>query len=464
MADHHQHHHTASPEIAINSESNGYHLLNNDINVKASSGNNIIVTPSSGTLDNNTTHIREHHHETNHSHHGNGETRDAAMVVKSGPAINAPVINWDIGLFDCGYFKESLYPCLCPFLSSAHSRSLFDGSPFIFNLFCVGTVPTRYLIRTAYGIKGSALDDTLKSIFCSCCSANQLYQTVKRKGKPDDYSTLKYNYFEAHDNDGACGDYCKAIVCFQCYSASALEMSVGLPFLLGFLCMNPCSARNIVRYHYRIDGHDVIEECMLPACLFVLLIASFGCGFPCGVCCVLPPLLETVVKTKSEAVYRERSELLGSKEKVYITGFYTTTKLLAEHNKRLIERGLEPWDYNGSGSSASKSKLKKQASFKDSLKEALDDGYKTVKKSKSPHKTQPLPEDIKPSDIAKEKDHHHHHHKHKSHSHDSDKDHHSHKEKSHSHDSNRHHRSDKHKSHNHDGDQHHHNKDNNPES
>jgi len=450
MSDHHQHHQDSDSGIAVKSENHHHHHHNNNNsdhnnnnnnnNNKNNSSsinhhhnnvsNNIEVKASNGIIDNNTTHIREHHHEKDHNHHGDGEIRSAAIVVKSGPAINAPIINWEIGSFDCSIGKDCLSSFICPCFTSAYSRTLFDGSPFIFNLFCVGFIPTRYLIRTAYGINGSISDDILKSILCSCCSANQLYQTVKKKGRLEDFHTIKYNFFESHQSAGLCGDYCKAIVCFQCYAAKALEISVGMPYFLGLCCMNPCSARNIIRYHYRIDGHDIIEECLLPACLFTLASASLSCGFPCGLCCVVPPLLETVVKVKSETAYRERSELLGSKEKRYIAGFYTGQKILMEHNKRLKEKGQEPLRFDGS--SSPKSHVKRSTSFKDSLKEALGDGYKTAKKlkSKSPHKTQPIPDNdnsTKPSDIAKEKHHHHHHHhhhsgKHKSHSnHDNDK-------------------------------------------
>jgi len=400
-------------------------------------------TSGHGHLDQNTTHVKEYQHTGDHNHHGDGETRSAAIVVKSGPAINAPIVNWEISLFQCGSISDCIFACCCPFFASSYTRTLFDGSPFIFNLFCLGFIPTRYLIRTAYGINGSPIDDCLKGIFCPCCSSNQLYQTVKKKGRLDDYNTIKYNYFESHQNASLCIDYCKAMVLFQCYTAKALEISVGMPYALGLCCMNPCSARNIIRYHYRIDGHDIIEECLLPACLFTLASASLSCGFPCGLCCVVPPLLETVVKVKSETTYRERSGLLGSKEKRYIAGFYTGQKILMEHNKRLKEKGQEPLRFDGSPKSQNHLR---STSFKDSLKEALGDGYKTAKKLKvkSPHKTQPLPDNdtsIKPSDIAKEKHHHHHHHHH--HSSGSDKHHSSSKHKSHNSEKHHHHNSDK---------------------
>jgi len=352
--------------------------------------------------DNNTTHVKEHQHSnSNDIHHGDGETRSAAIVVKSGPAINSPTINWEINLFNCGSISDCLFPCLCPFIASAYTRTLFDGSPFIFNFFCLGSVPTRYLIRTAYGINGSPIDDCLKSIFCSCCSANQLYQTVKKKGKLDDYNTIKYNYFESHQNASLCIDYCKATLLFQCYTAKALEISVGMPYMMGLCCMNPCSGRNAIRYHYRIDGHDIIEECLLPACLFTLAGASLGCGFPCGLCCVVPPLLETVVKIRAETTYRERSQLLGSRERRYIAGFYTGQKLFMEHNKRLQEKNE---------ANSKNNQINRSTSFRDSLKQALGNGYEKSKKikSKNPSKTQPLPENVKPSDIASKDKHHHH--------------------------------------------------------
>ena len=383
-------------------------------------------SPGDGHLDQNITHVKEHQHTGDHNHHGDGETRSAAIVVKSGAAINAPTVNWEIGLFECGSISDCIFACCFPFIASSYTRTLFDGSPFIFNIFCLGFIPTRYLIRTAYGINGSPIDDCSKGIFCSCCSANQLYQTVKKKGRLDDYNTIKYNYFESHQNASLCIDYCKAMVLFQCYTAKALEISVGMPYLMGFCCMNPCSGRNTIRYHYRIDGHDIIEECLLPACLFTLASASLGCGFPCGLCCVVPPLLETVVKVKSETTYRERSQLLGSKERRYIAGFYTGQKLFMEHNKRLQEKG----EMN----SPNKKDIKRSTSFKDSLKEALSDGYSNTKKLKSKHshsKLQPLEDNVKPSDIAKEKRHHHHHHHHHSSSKDKQQQHHSGKHHSH---------------------------------
>jgi hypothetical protein len=57
-----------------------------------------------------------------------------------------------IDLCEVGSPSDCLYSCLFSRCAVAQSRSNLDNSSFLFNLICMGTVPTRWLIRSAYGI------------------------------------------------------------------------------------------------------------------------------------------------------------------------------------------------------------------------------------------------------------------------------------------------------------------------
>ncbi|CAE7362170.1 unnamed protein product [Symbiodinium microadriaticum] len=49
-----------------------------------------------------------------------------------------------------------------------------------------------------------------------------------------------------------------------CAMGSLLENGMGMPWYMGCCCVNVCTARNLLRYQYRIHGNDFVEECAIP--------------------------------------------------------------------------------------------------------------------------------------------------------------------------------------------------------
>ena len=73
-----------------------------------------------------------------------------------------------------------------------------------------------------------------------------------------------------------------------------------MPFCMGCLCTNLCVARNMIRYHYRIRGEDMQEECLTPC--FTYICGSFIAQFiPCIWCCIIPAIVAYGVQLSSEA-------------------------------------------------------------------------------------------------------------------------------------------------------------------
>lgn len=168
--------------------------------------------------------------------------------------------SWSINLFDVGNNEDCLYSyCCCP-CAVAQSRSNLDNSSFLFNFFCTTAVPTRWLIRSAYGIEGRPRDDLI-SLSCPCCSANQLYQTSKRYGNPSSNGGRPYNtdIFRGDVKRNWISNCLLSTFCKQCSIGLILQQAIGMPFWMGCLCVYPFEARNFVRYQYRIAGEDNYE-------------------------------------------------------------------------------------------------------------------------------------------------------------------------------------------------------------
>jgi len=140
------------------------------------------------------------------------------------------------------------------------------------------------MVRTAYGIPGSAFNDVLLSTFCPCCTANQIYQTTVKRGNPtfDGGFHLNRNKFMSEAAPFQCWSCLKACFC-NCYeNGTALNKSIGMPFALGCCCVGPCATYQITRYQYRIQGADIGMDCVLPSFLTC-------CGLSCA--CKFNPFL-----------------------------------------------------------------------------------------------------------------------------------------------------------------------------
>ena len=146
------------------------------------------------------------------------------------------------------------------------------------------------MIRTAYGLRGSAADDACKALFFPCCSVNQLFQTSKQYGNPSKSGGREYNQQlfrgEPRKKDVAYNCIISSL-CNPCVTGSALDTAMGMPWCIGCACVNPFLARNIMRYHWRLKGNDAAEMLVPVLCLtidqFVILppagiITFYGIG------------------------------------------------------------------------------------------------------------------------------------------------------------------------------------------
>ena len=192
--------------------------------------------------------------------------------------------DWSIQLWECGEISQCCYSWWCPQCAMAQARTNMDGSDCFFNFFFMGACPGRWIIRTAYGIQGTAEEDCLLVCCCSCCAVNQMLQTTNALGDP--FGPAPGMHLERPDiylsHSGPlncqCDDLfncCYSCFCFNCAIGSALEESVGLPCWMGCCCTNFCAARNIQRLHYRIGGADCCDDGCIPLAAYCSL-----CFFP----------------------------------------------------------------------------------------------------------------------------------------------------------------------------------------
>jgi hypothetical protein len=130
----------------------------------------------------------------------------------------------------------------------------------------------RWMVRTAYGIPGDPCEDCAESIFCPCCVANQLLHTTNQLKDP--FGPAPERHLLRDDpwigsppkdcNSFMCG-YC----CLPCMVGRAMEEGVGMPCWMGCMCITPCAARNVMRYHFRVrnDEDELFEDGIVPCCI-----------------------------------------------------------------------------------------------------------------------------------------------------------------------------------------------------
>jgi hypothetical protein len=244
----------------------------------------------------------------------------AASLVTSPPPA-APVSpttesrekDFAIGLFDIGDVSTCMYAYCCPgmVVIISSSRSQLDGSEWCLNFLCLSPCAYRWMVRSAYGIGdvSSCGDDCMYSTCCSCCVANQLYQTTKAYGNPSpndvgpQYNVNTFNNTFA-SGDGVFCNFIAAFCCTPCTMGKVMEKSIGMPFYLGCLYMNPFIGRNVMRYHYRLRPYtssDNTEELMVPAAA-VCLQQVFK--FPLIDCFVRAGIAASVMQLSKEADIR----------------------------------------------------------------------------------------------------------------------------------------------------------------
>lgn len=192
-----------------------------------------------------------------------------------------------IGICEIGDCKSCLYSYCCTCCALAESRTYLDGSPFCFNFWQLNeALPAyRWVVRSAYKI-GDHQDcwgDVCCSLCCTCCVVNQLYQTTYSKGNPVSGSGgITFNNNPIGKPRYECSmDFCCAWLCPCCVVGTILKDSMGMPWYLGCCCVPFWQARNLTRYHLRLqrswcdgDGFwcpgDCKEECLCPCALAII--------------------------------------------------------------------------------------------------------------------------------------------------------------------------------------------------
>lgn len=197
-----------------------------------------------------------------------------------------PVGDWVQPLYSCRGQDEChcFYSFCCSPLAIAESRRQLDGSDVHFNELCLNVCVTRWLIRSAYNIPGSALNDCLVSTFCYPCVANQMFATTYEKGAAEHLHDGGYTYNrEKYESNWQfnCHDFMYACCCMPCATGTAMEIILGMPWYLGCCCVSPCAASQLMRYHYRIKGSDVGGDCLIPVSAFTIGLTC-TCSF-CGI-------------------------------------------------------------------------------------------------------------------------------------------------------------------------------------
>jgi hypothetical protein len=228
-----------------------------------------------------------------------------------------------IGLFDVGDLSSCALSYCCPKVAIASSRQTLDGSDLCFNFICLNPISYRWMVRSAYGIgdPSSWGEDCMYGTFCSCCVANQLYQTTKLLGNPSPLDSGPGYNINTFNNTFTSGPgvfmrFLGAFCCTPCMMGQVMENSIGMPFWLGCLCVHPFMGRNVMRYHYRIRPYtsgDATDDLLIPCCA---VCAQHIIRFPLLDCVVM-----TAVATSVMQMFKEADIRGCARGKQYLVGY-----------------------------------------------------------------------------------------------------------------------------------------------
>lgn len=240
------------------------------------------------------------------------------LLVQVCPSCFILLASW-LGELNISVF--STYSYCCPFIALAQARSHLDGSSCCFNCCAMNPAVTRWLIRSAYGIPGSAFEDCYTTYFCPCCSINQMLQTTKSYGNPtpDGGAAKNLGQFTTQTGNCSCGTCCYSFFCCPCAIATTLNTAMDMPFCFALCCVNCnfCMARNLVRYQLRIAGDDCCDDFCWPTALATLSYCLMGC--PCCLPCsaaIFPYFMSIVMKLLTEV--ENRTKAAGGKGTKYL--------------------------------------------------------------------------------------------------------------------------------------------------
>lgn len=292
-----------STQLQENIEDNPQSLKISDKLYSNLNSNNQISSSSLSSQDESDPNIAESSVTENDQSFSNDSTTDQSLILddtiintntntnidNTNNATDTTRNEFVINLFETGDRDACMYSWFCSCCAIADSKTALDGSSYWLNFFCLQCqlAPLRWLTRSAYDIGNldSGIQDILYSMFCPCCTVNQLYQTIQQRKNPSQDGGVDHNSDDfLSDTDRSCDQCCEACILQPCAQGKIMSHVVGMPYYLGCLCMNILTVRNVMRYQYRIKptfGGDVYDEILMPIgyCFGGLLICNPIIGF-----------------------------------------------------------------------------------------------------------------------------------------------------------------------------------------
>lgn len=259
--------------------------------------------------------------------------------------------SFKIEICEVGECESCMFSYCCSCCAIAQARTYVDNSPPIYNFCCLNHVVERWLIRSAYNIPGDACADCYTSVFCPCCVANQAYQTAKDRGVPVDnggrYANVNQFTIPIPPPTATVQNYMYSCCCMPCAIGDMMERAVGMPWYLGCCCTNVWAARNIMRYEYRIQGNDVLEEVVAPCGAHFVTNILQQC-IPCAGCALWAAYATLITQLGLEAAAHPQSSgpyLSGSAAPVLpapnVGGGVTTIAPIAMIHSNMTQQNVQ---------------------------------------------------------------------------------------------------------------------------
>ncbi len=107
-----------------------------------------------------------------------------------------------------------------------------------------------WLLHSAYGIQHDPNHDCCNFLCCSCCLANQVYQTSLNRKNPSIDGGKQFNIVQPAPVP--CCYLCTTICCGPWVIADTLKKYIGMPYWLGLCCVHGTAANSILSFHYRL--------------------------------------------------------------------------------------------------------------------------------------------------------------------------------------------------------------------
>lgn len=155
-----------------------------------------------------------------------------------------------------------------------------------------------------------------------------MLQTTASYGNPPESGAVyNRNKFDSSLGKCDCNLCMRALFFMPCEVAEIAQKGVGMPWWMAFCLLNPCSVRNLVRYQYRIQGNDLMEELCAP-CSYYGGTTCLTCCFAFLFCpCVSLALCPTYVGFLNQLRAEVDTKGSGEKER-YLLGFHSPQPLV----------------------------------------------------------------------------------------------------------------------------------------